>query len=263
MPPGLPLSLAPETGIHPVPASTPTKSMPLASPPQERTRAQSFALHHPWDRNFYLFMVALAWLGILRGFGAEVVTHVAQHKPAFALIVHFHAVVFIGWLVMFTVQIFLVRTKRLSAHKQLGFALIWLAGLMAILGPATALTVQHRAMADPHADPGFLSVQFTDILAFVGLTTAAVLLRRTPAAHKRLILLGTLYITDAGFARWLADSWIHLLGFGFWPFWIALYFGSNLLVVLAGIYDLVTRRRLHPAYLLGVAWIFSNQMLAL
>jgi hypothetical protein len=208
-------------------------------------------------------MAGLAWLGILRGFGAEVITHVAQHKPAFALIVHFHAVVFVSWLILFTVQIFLVRTKRLSLHKRLGFALIWLAGLMAILGPATALTVQHRGLADPNSDPAFLSVQFTDILAFVGLTTAAILLRKAPAAHKRLILLGTLYITDAGFARWLADPWLHILGFGFWPFWIALYSGSNLLVVLAGVYDLVTRRRLHPAYLFGITWIFANQMLAM
>lgn len=235
----------------------------MTSHPPDRAPGKNFAPHHPWDRNFYALMAALAWLGILRGFGAEVITHVAQHKPAFALIVHFHAVVFVGWLVMFTVQILLVRSKRLSVHKQLGFALIWLAVLMAILGPATALTVQHRAMADPKADPGFLSVQFTDILAFVGLTTAGILLRKAPAAHKRLMLLGTLYITDAGFARWLADAWIHLLGFGFWPFWIALYFGSNLLFALAGTYDLVTRRRLHPAYLTGVVWIFANQMLAL
>jgi hypothetical protein len=235
----------------------------MSQPPPVRTPARSFAPQHPWDRNFYLCMVALAWLGILRGFGGEIATHLAQHKPAFALIVHFHAIVFVGWLVMFTVQILLVRTKRLAVHKRLGFALIGLAGLMVILGPATALTVQHRAMADPNADPAFLSVQFTDILAFAGLTTAAILLRRTPSAHKRLILLGTLYITDAGFARWLGDAWIHLLGFGFWPFGIAAYFAPNLLVALAGLYDLVTRRRLHPAYLLGVAWIFGCQMLAM
>lgn len=60
------------------------------------------------------------------------VTHVTRHQPAFALIVHFHAIVFVGWLVMFTVQVFLVRTKKLSVHKQLGFALTWLAGLMVI-----------------------------------------------------------------------------------------------------------------------------------
>jgi len=237
--------------------------IPVSSLPQDRAPAKGFAPNHPWDRNFYVVMVALAWLGILRGFGGDIAEHVAKHKPAYPLIVHFHALVFVGWLVMFTVQILLVRTKRLSVHKRLGFALIWLAGLMAIIGPATALTVQHRGMADPDADPAFLSVQFTDIVAFVGLTTAAILLRKVPTVHKRLILLGTLYITDAGFARWLTDHWIHLLGFGFWPFWIALYFASNFLVVLAGIYDLVTRQRLHPAYLIGVAWIFANEMLAL
>ncbi len=233
------------------------------STPPDSAPAKSFAPNHPWDRNFYLLMVALAWLGILRGFGSEVIAHISQHKPGYALIVHFHAVVFVGWLALFTVQILLVRTKRLSVHMQLGFALVWLAGLMAILGPATALTVQHNAIADPNADPAFLSIQFTDILAFVGLTTAAILLRKTPAAHKRLILLGTLYITDAGFARWLADSWLHLLGNGFWPLWVALYSGPNLLVMLAGAYDLTTRRRLHPAYLVGVAWILANQMFAL
>jgi hypothetical protein len=106
----------------------------MSGPPQNRAPTKSFAANHAWDRNFYVFMVAMAWLGILRGFGAEVVTHVTEHKPAFALIVHFHAVVFVGWLVMFTVEVFLIRTKRLSAHKQLGFAMIWLAGLMTILG---------------------------------------------------------------------------------------------------------------------------------
>jgi len=134
---------------------------------------------------------------------------------------------------------------------------------MAVLGPATALTVQHRTMANPHADPAFLSVQFTDILAFSGLTAAAILLRKRPATHKRLMLLGTLYITDAGFARWLATPIINRLGDSYWPFWVALYGGSNLLVLLAGAYDLATRRRQHPAYLAGAAYIFALQMLAL
>jgi hypothetical protein len=257
------MGLLPRRVSTPPQLQPPMNGIPASSLPQDRAPAKAFAANHPWDRNFYLLMVALAWLGILRGFGGDIAEHVAKHKPAFPLIVHFHAFVFVSWLSLFTVQILLIRTKRLPVHKRLGFALIWLAGLMMIIGPATALTVQHRAMADPHGDPGFLSIQFTDILAFVGLTTAAILLRKSPAAHKRLILLGTLYITDAGFARWLGDSWINILGFGYWPFWISLYLASNLLVVLVGVYDLLTRRRLHPAYMIGVAWIFAVQMLAL
>jgi hypothetical protein len=236
--------------------------MPQA--PADNAPVKGFAPNHPWDRNFFLVMVALAWLGILRGFGGDIVEHVQKHKPAFAPIVHVHAVVFVLWLVLFTVQVLLIRSRKLAVHKRLGFALIYLAGLMVLLGPATALTVQHHSIGDPKADPGFLSVQFTDILAFAGLTTSAILLRKSPAAHKRLILLGTLYITDAGYARWLADPLLHLLGgFSYWHFWIALYFGPDVLVILAGLYDLTTRRRLHPAYVAGVMWIFAVQMLAL
>lgn len=233
--------------------------------PQDLTpaRPRRFAASHPWDRNFFLLMVILAWVGILRGFGGDIVDHVSHHRAAYPLIVHFHAAIFVAWLLLFTVQILLIRTKKVQVHKQLGLWLVGLAAVMAIIGPATALTVQHHGMADPHADPAFLSIQFTDILAFVGLTSAAILYRKKPQIHKRLILLGTLYITDAGFARWLADRWIHALGNSYWAFWVALYFGPIALGALVGIYDLITRRRLHPAYLAGAVWMFSCQMLAL
>jgi uncharacterized membrane protein len=225
--------------------------------------AKGFAPSHPWDRNFFLLMAALAWLGIAEGFGRDIADHIQRHKPAFPPIVHVHAAVFVLWLALFTVQILLIRTKRLSVHKQLGLWLVALACVMVVIGPATALTVQHLAMADPHADPAFLSIQFTDILAFTGLTTAALLLRRKPVEHKRLILLGTLYITDAGFARWLGGPIEHWLGGSYWATWASLYAAPFILVLLAGAYDLATRRRLHPAYLAGAAWIFAVQMLAL
>src|ERR1017187_5940668 len=86
----------------------------------------------------------------------------------FPPIVHFHAVAFVSWLVLFTVQVFLIRFKRLSVHRRLGMAMVWLAGVMVVLGPSTALTVQHQSMNQPRADPAFLSIQFTDILAFSG-----------------------------------------------------------------------------------------------
>lgn len=228
-----------------------------------RAPNRSFAASHPWDRNFFLVMAGLAWLGIVRGFGGDIADRVAHHAAPFPIIVHVHAAVFVLWLVLFTVQILLVRSRKLSVHMTLGFAMIWLAGLMALIGPATALTVQRHAMGDPKADPAFLSIQFTDILAFVGLTAAAIVLRKWAAAHKRLILLGTLYITDAGFARWLAGPILRSLPPSYWHLWVAFYCGPIALVLLAGAYDLATRRRLHPAFLAGAAYMFSMQMLAL
>ena len=225
-------------------------------------KGRVFAAGHRWDRNFHLLMIALAWVGIVMGFGGSIAHHISQHRPPYPVIVHFHAVVFMSWLVLFTVQIFLIRCHKLAVHRRLGMAMAGIAAVMIVLGPATALTVQHARMNDPHADPAFLSIQFTDILAFAGLITAGMLLRRLPSAHKRLMLLGTLYITDAGFARWLADGVIHLLGEGPVAFWTALYLAPNILFLLVCAYDLVTRRRLHPACLFGIIWILANQVTA-
>lgn len=208
-------------------------------------------------------MAGLAWVGIVRGFGGDIADHLAKHLPSYPLIVHFHAVVFVSWLLLFTVQILLIRSKKLTVHRKLGMAMVWLVAVMVVIGPATALTMQHRGMHDPGADPAFLSIQFTDILAFTGLVTSGLLLRKVPSAHKRLVLLATLYITDAGFARWLAGRLFHFLGDGYWAQWVTFYIGPNVLIMGVGAYDLATRRRLHPVYVIGIAWVLANQLTAL
>ena len=161
------------------------------------------------------------------GFGPEIVKHVQTHAKPFPLIVHFHAAAFVGWLVLFTVQVLLIRTKRGALHRKLGFAMLGVAAVMMVLGPATALIADHGKIGTPDADPAFLAVQFTDIVAFVGLLGAAVLLRDRAAAHKRLTLLATIYITDAGFGRWLGDAVHRGLGDSAISFWASLYLGHD------------------------------------
>ena len=222
-----------------------------------------FAARHPWDRSFVLCLLAFAWLGILMGFGGSIAQHLSSRGAPYPLIVHVHAVIFVGWLVLFTVQVFLIRARRTDTHRRLGFAMAFLAALMAVVGPVTALAVQHLHRADPGSDPAFLSVQLTDILAFAGLVAAGLFLRQAPAAHRRLMLLGTLYITDAGFARWWADGLLHVFGTAGGGMWIALYAGPNLAYLAMGAYDLMTRRRLHPAFVLAGLWMLAVQAAAL
>ena len=69
--------------------------------------------------------------------------------------------------------------------------------------------------------------------------------------------------SDAGFARWQGDAMEELFGNGFWGNATQLYFGSDLLVLGAGLYDWVTRKRLHAAYIAGVAWIGAVELTAL
>jgi hypothetical protein len=90
----------------------------------------------------------------------------------------------------------------------------------------------------------------------------AIWLRRDAAAHKRLMLLATLFLTTAGFGRWLADPLQALLGDGFLPFLAEFFGGTIFLVVGLGTYDFITRHRLHPAYVAGASLGIASEVLA-
>ncbi len=225
-------------------------------------QAWPFAPYRKSDRNFFLTYVVLLWLGILGGFVPEIVSHIAQHKPPFPLIVHVHAIVFFGWLTLLTTQVLLIRRKRPDLHRTLGTAAIGLAALMVVVGPATAIVMQRYHWGTPESDPPFLAIQLTDIIAFAGLAAAAFAFRNESSAHKRLILLATLYISDAGFARLFGDGVHGLVGDGFWPFLAEAYLANDVLAVGIGVYDVITRKRMHPAYVAGMAWTFALQLTA-
>ena len=227
--------------------------------PEQR---RPFAPYRKSDRNFFLTYVVLLWLGILGGFVPQIVSHIAEHKPAFPWIVHVHAIVFFGWLGVLTVQVLLIRRRRADLHRRLGTAAMALALLMVVIGPATAIVMQRYHWGTPESDPPFLAIQLSDILAFAGLAAAAFALRGDSSAHKRLILLATLYISDAGFARLFGDGAHRVLGDGFWPFVVEAYLANDVLAIGIGVYDLITRKRLHPAYLAGMAWTLALQLAA-
>jgi hypothetical protein len=221
-----------------------------------------FAPRARWDRNFFLLIVALIWLGILMGFVPEIITHIRTHKHAYPLVVHIHAAAFVGWLCLLTTQVVLIRSGRADIHRKLGIAGMVLAPIMVVLGLATAEIVDRLHFGRPDADPSFVAIQFADILNFGALAASAFVWRKTPSAHKRLILLATIFIADAGFARWWGDSIAKIVGSGFWQDWTIFYLSDLLLVALVGAYDLLTRRRLHPAFIAGSLFALTVQVIA-
>ena len=137
------------------------------------------------------------------------------------MILHVHSAVFVSWLVAYTAQIVLVRAGRPALHRRLGMAMVFGIGAMAVVGPLTAYAIQNRNFGTSHSDPAFLSVQLGDLIAFVGLSVAGLVLRRQPAAHKRLMLLAILQLSTAGFSRWLGGAVGAAYPFGHWgdSFW--------------------------------------------
>lgn len=221
-----------------------------------------FAPWHKSDRNFFLAMVAIIWLGILMGFVPDILRHVGAHRPPYPLIVHIHGAAFVAWLCLLTAQVLLIRNKRVDLHRKLGVATAILAPVMVVLGLSTAYVVDNLHFGTPDNDPSFLSIQLADLLNFAVLASAAILCRNTSSAHKRLILLATIFISDAGFARWWGEALEKLLGHSFWANWAVDYLSDFLLVAAIGFYDLFTRRRLHPAYLIGAIWGLAIELIA-
>jgi hypothetical protein len=207
-------------------------------------------------------VVFAIWLAILLGFGIDMVKRAHSGALHFALIVHLHVLAYTGWLVLLAVQVWLVRTKRLRIHKQLGWAALVLLPAMLILGPATA----YYGVADNPYMPdkwiSWLSVNYTNAVGSIMLLTVGFLMRRNPAAHKRLMIMGTIAVTEPGFSRIWMDFLEARVGDGYVGFYISTYIGTLLLVIAVGAYDLATRRRLHPAYIAAALWIFANEALA-
>jgi hypothetical protein len=233
-----------------------------AALPAPRVPKRPFAINHPWDHNFFLLYVVLIWAAILAGFVPEIVRHYLNGAPPRPWMVRLHGAAFVGWLVLLTTQVLLIRKRKVRLHRRIGVAGAVLAPLMVLLGIGAALTDQSRDLGTPQGDPGGFGGQLIDMIEFGGLVIAAISSRNRPPVHKRLILLATLSIVDAGFARVAADPLFAVLGTGIWQFWVAIFSGSAVLIIGIGVYDWITRRRLLPAYVLGALWIFTGQITA-
>jgi hypothetical protein len=93
------------------------------------------------------------------------------------------------------------------------------------------------------------------MLVFAPLVAAAVWYRHRPETHKRLMLLATVSLLAAAVAR-LPTA----LAAAGPPF----YFGVVDLLILTGVvYDLVTRRKVHPVYVWGGLAILASQVVRL
>ena len=225
-----------------------------------RTR-RWFAAQHRWDRNFFLALVLLVWAGMVAGFGLDLVQRFQGSTRAYPWIVYLYEIASIGWLVLLTAQLLAVRRDRQSLHARLGKLGFDLVPVLVILGVASTIAVRRMTLGQPDDDPQFISANLTELLGFGALAAAGHLSRGEPAAHKRLMLLATIYLaTDASRCLWQFTIGLDLSSF--WSHFLFLNAAGDLLIVALGVYDLATRGRLHPAYMAGASWILASQTVA-
>ena len=232
---------------------------------QPLPRRRAFAPTHRGDGALFIVYITLIWIGMILGFGGEIARHVKNNEPPYPLILHVPSAGFVSWLVAYTAQILLIRVGQPALHRRLGMAMVFGIGAMAVVGPWTAYTIHNLNWGTPRSDPAFFSVQLGDLIGFIGLSVAGLVLRKRPAAHKRLMLLAILQLSTAGFARWLGGSIGAAYPFGVWgqSFWatfLTLHLTNDVMALGIGAYDLATRGRLHPAYVAGLIWSVGWQV---
>lgn len=174
-------------------------------------------------------------------------------KPLPAPVVHVHGAVFTCWLALLLAQTSLVGTGRTIAHRRLGLLGLGLAPLMVVLGVLVAKEMLHRTWTLPGFDsPLIFAVALSEVTAFAVPVFFAFRLRRRPAFHKRLILIGTIAITTAGFGRWPISFLLHK------PLPAMLAAFSLLTLLIA--FDLMSMRKVHRATALGSAWVVCIEL---
>jgi hypothetical protein len=152
-------------------------------------------------RFFRAFMLAMAAV-LVSGF----VVQLAFGRSSFAapLVVHLHAVTFMGWVGIVAAQFWLAGSGAIAAHRRLGrVAVVYCAALL-VLGPLVTLAAVQTGRVPFFFQPQhFLIANPLALVAFLALFAAAIVLRKRTDWHARLQIGAFLPLLGPGFGRLL------------------------------------------------------------
>ena len=189
-----------------------------------------------------MLAAAIAAVGFWPTYFGPLVAGTVDKAP----IIHFHAVVYVGWLAIFATQAVLAATGRVAAHMRLGRFAIGYGVLLIAVGLITAFArfaVRVRAGEVAPAQAQLLG-PLLDMLVFAPFFAAAIYYRRKPDVHKRLMVVATtaLLIAAVGRMPFLGEPRSELL---LHSIWLAP-------ILLAMAHDFWRQRNVHPIYVLGL-----------
>ncbi|WP_133479773.1 hypothetical protein [Cognatilysobacter segetis] len=211
------------------------------------------------ERRFYSGIALAILLAVLVGFSRTFFLRplFPDARAPSETLFYVHGAVATAWLLLFVLQTRLVATGRTAWHRRIGPYGALLALAMVVLGLWGALTAAGRATGFngvPVPPMQFLAIPVFDISLFALFVVLAVVRRRDLAAHKRWMLLATINLLPAAFARWPGVTQFGPIGF------LAL---TDLFILALAVHDRRTRGRLHPATLWGGLLLIASQPLRL
>lgn len=204
------------------------------------------------DKYFYFGMSLLIVPIVIGGFSLTINRHLFHPKIQPPAILWYHGAIFFGWLLFFILQSALVRTRNVKWHRTLGWFGAGLGTAVFILGVSTTVVMHQFEFLTLHRQNVAIisiSIPLFDMVCFGVTFGLAILWRKKPEYHRRLLLAATCALTAAAWGR------IPELR-GFW-----FYSGVDFLIFLGVVRDLVVNRRVHRVYLLALPMFIIGQVI--
>jgi hypothetical protein len=183
-------------------------------------------------RRFYLAISLLMLAVVTYGFSNTIgpgLLH-TQRPLRDVILLSIHGAVFYAWMLFMVVQSALVRSRHIRLHRLLGW-----------FGAADAALVLIMGLWATFHQPAPFALERVGLLSMAAFgipVTLAILWRKRPAYHRRLLLIGTAMLTNAAFARFPGT---YLPGHLF-------YAGTDLLIAIGIAHDLWKERSIHLVY---------------
>lgn len=205
-------------------------------------------------RSFYLVMSLVMAAVIIGGFSTTVPSDFSR-DPALPFLLHIHGAVFTLWVLLFVAQPAFIARGSIALHRRIGWIGAVVAGAMLVMGVTATLYAIRNDLVPPFFPrPIFLVMNLIGIAVFAGLVAGGIAFRHRPEWHKRLMLCATISILGPGLGRLLPMG-------SFGAAAPLVMFGAIALFAFAGpVADLITRRRIHPAYYWGVTSILLSMV---
>src|SRR3954453_12970470 len=203
------------------------------------------------DDRFFVRGAVIMALTIVAGFSFQL----AMGRSTFGSppLVHAHAIVFMGWVVIYLTQNLLIGTGRVDIHRKLGWIAVGWIFPMVLLGCLVTLAMVRRGQVPFFFRPlQFLVFDPLTVLTFAGLTLAAVTMRRRTEWHRRLHFCGMSMLLGPAFGRLLPMPLLQ-------PWAWEAAFAVTILFPMAGVWaDIRRSGRAHPAWLYGIAAMIAS-----
>jgi len=207
-------------------------------------------------RYFFVAMASTITVIAFAGFAPSFYLRAAfQPDSKLSILLHIHGVVFSTWIILFLVQAILIVRGSRTLHRRLGWFAAAIAAAMVGLVAAATVEEMRRVPPTPPA-PVALALNTFDMVVFAILVSSAIYLRKRPEWHRRLLLSATLVLLGAPILRLLILLEGHI-DHGLLVIDVLLV---DLFFLICFVFDLHTRRRIHPAYFCALALLLVDQV---